>query len=136
MRIGAVATAAGVSVDTVRYYEQRGLLPAPGRRSATAFHPGYRDYPPDVVARVRFVRQGQMLGFSLREIAELIELRFESGQSCGPVMDRAATKLAEVEARIADLESMRRALVELLEVCERDEPSEACGFFERFQASL
>ena len=69
LTIGAVARAAGIAIDTIRYYEREGLLPVPARRLS-----GYRDYTPDAVARLRFIRRAKELGFSLPEIRELLAL--------------------------------------------------------------
>jgi MerR family mercuric resistance operon transcriptional regulator len=83
LRIGQVATLAGVNIQTLRYYERRGLVREPERR-----HSGYREYPPDTVALIRFIKRAQDLGFSLREVADLLHLREDRQSSCVDVSAR------------------------------------------------
>lgn len=130
MQIGELARRSEVTVDTVRYYERRGLLRRPWRVSASPFHPGYREYDDEALDRLRFVRQGRGLGFSLSEIGELMELRYKADRACEAVMERAETKLAEVDARIRELHRVRGELSRLLEVCRPDEPGESCTYFD------
>ncbi|OGI38277.1 MAG: MerR family transcriptional regulator [Candidatus Muproteobacteria bacterium RBG_16_64_10] len=109
--IGALARTAGVNVETIRYYQRRGLLPKPGKPVA-----GYRRYPADTLARLRFIQRAQELGFTLREIGELLAL---GGGSCRETQRLAEHKRADIAARIRDLQSMRRALDRLLRACHR-----------------
>ena len=112
MMIAELAASAGVKVSTVRFYERRGLLPAPVRAAN-----GYREYGGEDVRRVRFLRRGQDLGFGLTELAEVLELsgRVRDGLVPGEeVARRGGEKMAEISARIADLERMRTALSGLL----------------------
>ena len=113
LRIGALARHAGVSVQAVRYYERRGLLPAPPRRAS-----GYREYGPDALERLRFIRRAQGLGFTLAEIADLLALRLRSGTTAADVKARAEHKIRDVEARIQDLERIRDAIRHLAEQCD------------------
>lgn len=125
MKIGDVARASGVSVETVRYYEKQGLLPrAPRRRS------GYREFTLDAVRRLRFVHRAKDLGFTLREIRELLSLRVGRGTTCADVRVRATAKLHEVDARIADLRRVRRALARLVASCGDDGPTGECPFLD------
>jgi DNA-binding transcriptional MerR regulator len=104
LRTGEVATRAGVNVQTLRYYERLGLLPPPDRGPG-----GHRAYPPDTVALLRTIKSAQRLGFTLEEISGLLN----TGRRPNPRTDlrqRAATKLAEIDARIADLKTVRTAL--------------------------
>ena len=112
MRIGQVAKAAGIGIDAVRFYEREGLIRAPARRPS-----GYREYTPDVVVSLRFIRRAKELGFSLKEISEL--LRLESSEDATPadVRGRAEEKLEDLEERIRSLQRMRRALKKLVESC-------------------
>jgi DNA-binding transcriptional MerR regulator len=106
MRSGQVAAAAGLNVQTLRYYERRGLLEEPARTSG-----GHRLYPAEVVAVLRVIKAAQRLGFTLNEVAELVETgRHRHGRRDGGLQDRAADKLAEVEAKIADLTVIRESL--------------------------
>lgn len=115
MRIGAVAAAAGVNVQTLRYYERRGLLERPPRSRS-----GYREYGPEAVQLVRFIKRAQGLGFTLREIEGLLRLRHAGGRDRRRVLEVAVAKLADVDERIRRLQSVRGALATLVESC-------ACG---------
>src|SRR5262245_35107394 len=109
LTIGQVAREAGVGVETVRFYEREGLLDEPARRAS-----GYRQYTRDAVARLRFIRRAKELGFTLKEIGELLALRDDPGAD---VRARAAAHLTDIEARIRDLTRMRGALVQLIDTC-------------------
>src|SRR5919106_328678 len=111
--IGEAARAAGVGVETVRFYERRGLIARPPKPPDG----GFRRYPPETIERLRFIRQAQGLGFSLREIEELLSLRADPATDCGQVRERAVIKLEDVERRIGELECFRRALQELIAAC-------------------
>lgn len=113
LRIGEVARAAGVNVQTVRYYERRGLLPVPRRAPS-----GYRLYEEETVRRLRAIKRAQALGFTLRDIKELISIH--SRRSAGEVREMVVGKLHEIDAGIRDLRAMRRALLDVAERC-------ACG---------
>jgi MerR family copper efflux transcriptional regulator len=132
LTIGQVARMAGVRVDTIRYYERRGLLPAPERRP-TLHGPGYRRYDPGVVRRIRFIRQAQRLGFSLQEIAELLALRVDPWADRREVRRRVAAKVADLEARIRALEAMRQALRALMARCEGSGPVCECPILEALE---
>lgn len=113
LTIGRVARAAGVGVETVRFYERRGLIARPPRPSRG----GFRTYDAGTIDRIRFIRRAQQLGFSLREIAELLSLRTDPAADCADVRLRAQRKRREVERRIADLGAIRDALDELIAAC-------------------
>ena len=121
MRIGQVASEAGVGIETVRFYERRGLVPRPSRPVS-----GYREYPPDTVDRILFIRRAKELGFQLREIKELLSLKVRPRTSCSSVMRRAESKIADIDAKLADLKRMRRALGKLVAACERRTPTADC----------
>ncbi len=108
--IGSLARAAGVNVETIRYYQRRGLLATP-RKPAGGTR---RRYPPDTLARLRFIKRAQELGFTLREIVELLKL---GDGSCKETRVIAEHRLADIEARLRDLESMRVTLDELIRTC-------------------
>src|SRR5262245_7566707 len=101
-RIGALAAAAGVTVDTLRYYEREGLLPRPSRTAG-----GCREYAPEIAGRLRFIGQAQRLGLSLCEIRQLVEP--ENGR-CAAVREMIAARLADVDERVRELQSFRRTL--------------------------
>lgn len=121
LTVGQLAKQAGVGVPTIRFYERRGLLPSPARRAS-----GYRQFAPDCVQRVRFIRHAQELGFSLREVQELLSLSMDPHKSCADVRERAAAKVADIEGRLASLKRMRTALTRLMKRCPGDGPTEAC----------
>lgn len=102
---GRLAKQSGVNLETIRFYERQKLLPSPPRTAA-----GYRLFPAESVQRVRFIRRAQLLGFSLKEIKDLLALSAARGASCATVRRRAHEKIAEVEQKIAALQSMHRAL--------------------------
>ena len=112
MTIGRVANAAGVSIDTIRFYERRGLLAKPGRSFS-----GYRNYSDDVLDRLRFIGDAKRLGFSLKEIKELLSLGVKSTTECGPVTRKAETKLAAMNKEIARLQRLRLTLRKMVETC-------------------
>src|SRR5437660_1810009 len=112
LTIGQVARSAGVGIETVRFYERQGLLTEPARRES-----GYRQYPEDVVARLRFIRRAKELGFSLKEIKELLALRVDPDTTCAEVKRRAEAKIADVEEKIQALQRIKKALVQLTAVC-------------------
>ncbi len=113
MTIGRVAGKAGVGVETVRFYERSGLIARPLRPTAG----GFRVYDAETVARIRFIRQAQELGFSLGEIRELLSLRATPGTDCRAVRAQAVAKRDEVDGKIGQLRRMRRALDELIATC-------------------
>jgi MerR family transcriptional regulator, copper efflux regulator len=129
MTIGKLAEAAGVNVQTVRYYERRGLLPEPHRTAS-----GYREYPESDVARIGFIRRAQGLGFTLKEIDELLSLRMAPGTTPDQVRGRVEAKIADVEAKIAELERIRRALTQMAGACEVHGPLGDCPFLEALEA--
>ena len=112
MTIARAAEAAGVGVETIRFYERRGLIARP-RKPAQ----GFRDYDGDTVRRIRFIRQAQELGFSLREIGELLALRTDPAGDCADVRAQAIAKRGEVERKIAELERIRAALGTVIASC-------------------
>lgn len=126
MTIGALARAAGVHVETIRYYQRRGLLAAPPKPRR-----GVRRYGGDAVARLRFVRRAQELGFSLAETGRLLTL--QEGRSCDAARSLAAEKLAAVDDRLADLGRMRTALTELIDRCDAIACDVSCPIIETLQ---
>jgi MerR family mercuric resistance operon transcriptional regulator len=128
LTIGKVASGAGLSIDTVRYYEREGLLDKPARTAS-----GYRHYRPDAVARLRFIRQAKELGFTLSEIRELLTLKVAPGKSCADVRARAEAKIADVEQRIAQLNRMKRALAKLAATCSGRGPTSDCPILEAME---
>src|SRR5262245_6287713 len=128
LTIGQLAKQAQVNIDTVRYYERRGLIPEPPRRWS-----GYRQYSQADLARLQFIKRAQKLGFSLQEIAELLSLRVDPETSCPDGKTRAEGKMAEIEAKIQELESMKRALEKLVAACRGRGPTSACPILEALE---
>jgi Cu(I)-responsive transcriptional regulator len=124
MWIGEAAQEAGVNVQSLRYYERRGLLPRPPRRAS-----GYRDYQADAVHVVRFIKRAQALGFSLEEIEQLIRLRGVTAGERHRVRAIAERKIAEIDRKLAQLRAMRRALTALVLAC-RHAGAPACPIVE------
>lgn len=125
MTIGKLARAAGVGVETVRFYERKGLIRQPPRPQS-----GYRTYDDNAVHRIRFIRQGQELGFSLREIGALMALRADPGADCSDVRMRARDKLAEVDAKMARLAAIRSALERVIAACPGKGALRACSIID------
>ena len=129
MTIGKVASLAGIGVETIRYYERKGLIEDPPRRSS-----GYREYPIEVVARLRFIRKAKELGFTLKEIDELLALRLSADSSCRDVKRRTLTKIVDMETKITALKKMKTTLIELVEACSGDgSPIEHCPILGAFE---
>ena len=127
LTIGKAARAAGVNVDTIRSYERRGLIPQPARPAGQ----GYREYPPEIVARIRFIRKAQELGFSLRETEDLLSLETDPRADCGAVRERAAAKIEDISRKIAELVRVRAALQEVVADCPGDgAPLRRCSILE------
>jgi len=125
LRTAEVARQAGVNIETLRFYERKGILAEPPRRAS-----GYRDYPPETVSRVRFIKRAQELGFSLREIKELLELTTVPRAKSGRVRQLAQSKLAEIDHKIQDLEAMKRTLTDLVCACDGRSPLTSCPIIE------
>jgi Cu(I)-responsive transcriptional regulator len=113
LTIAKFARATGVKRETIRFYEQRGLISAPPRSAA-----GYRLYPPAEVRKVRFIKSAQTLGFSLDEIAELLALRSAPNGTCAAVKSRTEAKIVEIDRKIAGLAGMKAALAGIAASCE------------------
>lgn len=121
LTIGQLAERVGLNVETVRYYERRALIPEPGRSPS-----GYRQYGGDAVVRLRFIKRAQGLGFSLREISQLLSLNVDPKTTCQQVKDRAERKIADIDGKIEILEDMKRALIKLSAACRGSGPASDC----------
>jgi Hg(II)-responsive transcriptional regulator len=129
MRTGELAAHAGVNIQTVRFYERRGILPKPERTGS-----GYRVYSPEAVRLIRFIKRAQDLGFTLDEVEDLLRLRNNRRASCARVKSAGQAKMTAVEAKIAGLQAMKRALTVLLASCERNDRERACPILEALEA--
>jgi Hg(II)-responsive transcriptional regulator len=124
MRIGTAAEQAGVNVQTLRYYERRGLLPRPPRRTS-----GYREFPDDAVRIVRFIKRAQDLGFTLDEVEELLRLRNDKRRDRVRIRSVAERRVKQIDGKIAELQAMKKALSHLLHCC-RDGSTLECPIIE------
>lgn len=121
LTIGRVARGAGVNIQTVRYYERRGLLSPEAYRDS-----GYRLYTDDAVRKIRFIKNAQELGFTLEEIAGLLRLRVGRRARCEDVRRKAQAKLGQVDEKIERLRAMRRVLDSLVRTCSKRGTTDAC----------
>ena len=122
LTIGRLAQAAGVNVETIRYYQRIGLIAEPPRPAT-----GFRRYPPSTIGRIRFIRRARELGFRLREIRELLDL----GEArCSDVKARAQAKRNQVARQIADLQALQATLDHLIQACEADAHGARCPIVE------
>jgi MerR family mercuric resistance operon transcriptional regulator len=125
--IARLANAADVSVETVRYYQRRGLMAEPVRPLG-----GVRRYGPEDLDRLRFIRRAQAMGFTLAETEQLLELR--APRSCRATRDLAASKIRLIDARLRELRSLRRQLAGLVVQCDAGAEDIACPVIERLRA--
>jgi len=121
MRTGELAGRIGVKVETLRYYERRGLIDVPPRTAA-----GHRDYPDAAVDSLRFIKQAQELGFSLDEIEELLRLDASGPDVCDAARALAVAHKTDLETRIADLQRMRDSLGDLIATCDVPRSDRRC----------
>ena len=121
MRSGQVARDAGVNVETLRYYERRGILQAPERRAS-----GYREYTEEAVGVVRFVKRAQELGFSLDEIETLLTLASGGPESCDSARTLASRKLGELDTKMRSIHAMQESLRRLVATCEMPRAERDC----------
>ena len=124
MRIGAAAERAGVNIQTLRYYERRGLLPRPPRRQS-----GYREFPDTAVRIVRFIKRAQDLGFTLDEVEELLRLRNDRRRDRSRIRAIAERRIRQIEQKIAELDAMKHALAHLVHCC-RERTTLECPIIE------
>lgn len=123
---GALAKRSGVNLETVRFYERRGLLPEPPRSPS-----GYRLYPAEAARRLRFIKRAQELGFSLKEVEELLSLRVSPRTtSRARVRQRAEAKIEDITTKIKTLESMKKSLRKLTQACQGCAPASECPILE------
>ena len=128
LTIGRLARQSGVGVETIRFYERQGLLPPPARTPAN-----YRIYPEQDVRRLRFIRRAKALGFTLREIRELLDLRHRPDASKKEVRRRAEAKIADLDRRIEELARIRAALQHLVSACDGHGPATDCPILDALE---
>jgi Hg(II)-responsive transcriptional regulator len=128
LKTGEVAARAGVNVQTLRYYERRGLLKEPERRAS-----GYREYPQGAVQLIRFIKRAQDLGFSLSEIEDLLRLRTDQDSACAEGRRAAEAKIDDIEQRIRHLRALKRALSVLVASCATEGSARHCPILEALE---
>lgn len=130
VRSAELADTVGVNVETLRYYERRGLLPVPPRRPS-----GYRDFPPDAVDRLRRIKQAQALGLTLQEITELLALNPHTDIACGDMETRIRSKITDLDTTMVALGELREQLEQLLcACCDGQQTNRACPALENHRS--
>lgn len=130
MLIGELAERAGVPIQTIRYYERRGLIAEPPRRSG-----GFREFSPEYIDRIRFIKRAQELGFTLREVEDLLDLRVDPETSCAEIKGETEEKLKNVKEKIRDLERIRDSLSRLIDECQGTGPTSECPILDAMKES-
>ena len=125
LTIGRLAQEVGINLETVRFYERKGLLPKPPRNTS-----GYRLFPTDTARPLRFIRRAQELGFSLSEMRELLTLRLSPRTTSAEIRRRTEAKIADIEGKIKSLESIRKSLLNLAHSCGGCAPLSECPILE------
>ena len=128
LTIGEVAERAKVHIETLRYYERRGLVASPPRSIAN-----YRLYPEDAVRRVRFIKRAQELGFSLKEIKELLSLRAAPEAGCAEVRAHTEAKIKDIDEKIGSLTAMKSVLTKLVAECSGEGPLTDCPILDTLE---
>ena len=131
MKIGTVAKQSGIGIETIRFYEREGLIAVPNRGLS-----GYREYTEDVIVRLSFIRRAKDLGFSLKEIKELLSLKAKPISKCASVKKKANKKIEEIEEKITQLNAIKIALSDLVESCHSDSPTSDCPILDAFERGV
>jgi MerR family mercuric resistance operon transcriptional regulator len=129
MTIGTLAKVAGVGVETIRFYESKGLIERPSYKPGS----GYRKYDPVNITKLTFILRAKNLGFSLKEIKDLLNLRAGSKAKCASVKSKAEAKIEEVLSKISDLIAIRTVLEKLVLTCSAEIPSSICPIIEALE---
>lgn len=127
LTIGFLAKAADVNIETIRYYQRIGLITEPDKPAQ-----GYRTYPVETLKRIKFIKRAQQLGFSLTEVAELLQL---GDGNCADIRQRAEEKRSHIEQQISDLQNLRDTLGQLINSCQGDSGSSHCAIIEALTAN-
>lgn len=127
LTIGKLASASDVNVETVRFYVKKELLALPEK------HGSFRYYPTEYIARIRFIKRAQELGFTLKETKDLLELKIKDQAKCSDVLNKTEEKINEIEKKIADLKKMKRSLEGLANCCvDKAQPLSECPILDNF----
>lgn len=128
-KVGEIAKKVGVNVETIRYYEKIALMPKPKRKESR-----YRVYDENDLKRLLFIKKAKELGFTLKEIKELLELKIESTATCGDIKHLAEQKIKYVDEKIHDLKNIRKVLVKLVNQCVSEQvSSDDCPILEAIE---
>jgi MerR family mercuric resistance operon transcriptional regulator len=128
LTIGKLAKKTLINIETIRYYERRGLIPKPRRKES-----GYRQYPHETVTRIQFIKHAKDLGFSLKEIKELLSLRLDPQTPCSEVKKRAEAKILDIEKKVKTLQGMKKALHKLTKACSGYGSTSECPILEALE---
>jgi MerR family mercuric resistance operon transcriptional regulator len=128
LSIGQLSKKANVNIETIRYYERRALIPKPYRKES-----GYREYSEETVKRIQFIKHAKELGFSLKEINELLSLKLDPKTPCSKVKNRAEVKISDIEEKVKTLQRMKKALVKLTRACSGKGPVIECPILEALE---
>ena len=131
MMIGKLSEKSGVSIETIRFYEHKGLI-EPVSRKAT----GYRVYNEDSLERLRFIKRSKELGFSLEEISDLLSMRIKNKSQCNRVRTKAKEKLEDVQTKIEDLRHIATSLKKLIHTCESQNKTNNCPILENLEGKI
>jgi len=127
MTIGTLATASDVNVETIRFYERKGILKQPKKAG------GFRYYPKEYITRIRFIKRSQELGFTLAETKDLLDLKIKNQSKCGDVLTKTKVKIEEIDNKISDLKKMKKSLESLASCCvDNDQPLSDCPILDCF----
>ncbi|MFT6632757.1 MAG: MerR family mercuric resistance operon transcriptional regulator [Bacteriovoracaceae bacterium] len=127
LTIGKLAQASGVGIETIRFYERKELIRQPKKQSS------FRFYPPDLIERIKFIKRAQELGFTLKEVKELLDLKIKNQAKCSDVLDKTNKKILEINEKIKDLKKMKKSLDGLAKCCRADDmPLSECPILEHF----
>ncbi len=129
LTIGKLAKRAGVNVETIRFYERKGLIQQPSRNG-----PGYRQYPQEILKRLQFIRTSKLLGLTLREISGLLNLLDNRMLDCNDAEKLLNKKLDEIEAQICALKKMKQQLIQIKRACSEERDSDVCLIEEFYTA--
>ncbi|OGR80360.1 MAG: hypothetical protein A3I11_02790 [Elusimicrobia bacterium RIFCSPLOWO2_02_FULL_39_32] len=133
LTIGQIAKKADVNVQTIYFYERKNLVTPVKRRDTAISHSGYRIYSEAEVQKIRFIKNAQELGFSLKEISELLHLRISTKAQCGLVQLKAEKKLKSIEEKLKSLSQLKKVLGNLLNVCRNRKTTDACPILKSLQ---
>lgn len=130
LTIGKLAIASSVNVETIRFYERKGILKQPQKCGS------FRYYPLEYITRIKFIKRSQQLGFTLNETKELLDLKIKRQSKCSDVLSKTEVKIAEINKKIADLKQMKKSLKQLTRCCDDISiPLSDCPVLEYFMES-